>query len=192
MDKEKFTQAFKEQALREQFRDKQRRKDEAMVHNMHQLAFGSNSAGSILSAASITDAGIFATTAATNVYVTSGVVSDQLYYKKEVDDAALFMDNKLKILAASPYVTSSNNMHKLDDMYVISSSYAITEYFNVMYYNNLLTPGSKCKYAINDTKNVVKHNNFFGQTFENIAQHKDAFIIGKIVHKWENLDKAII
>ena len=182
MDEDQFRQAFITQALGEQFRDQQRINDEAMAHNIHQLAFGSNSAGSILSAAQIT--------AATNVYATG--VSAQLYYKKEVDDAALFMDNNLKILAASPYATSSNNMHKLDDTSAISSRYAITEYFNVMYYDNLLIPGSKCKHAINDTKNVVKHLNFLTQAFENIAQHADAFKIGRITHKWEELHKALI
>lgn len=192
MDEDKFRQAFKEQALREQFRDEQRRKDEAMVHNMHQLAFGSNSALSILSAASITDVSTLATTAATNIYATAGVASAQPFYKKEVDDAALFMDNNLKILAASPYATSSNNMHKLDYMSVISSNYAITEYFNVMYYDNLLTPGSKCNYAINDTKNVIKHLNFLTQVFENIAKHSSSFPIGRITWKWENLHKALI
>ena len=181
-----FTQAF---------RDEQRRKNEAMYNDMHQLAFGSSSAGSRLSAASIVNVSTpFATTAATSLYATStaGVVSSKPYYKKEVDDASLFMDNKLKILAASPYVTSSNNMHKLDETSMLSSSHAITEYFNVMYYDNLLTPGSKCSYAINDTKNVVKHNNIFGQNFENIAQNTDAFQIGKIAHKWEDLHKALI
>ncbi len=110
---------------------------------------------------------------------------------KEVDDAALFIDDNLKILATIPYAKSLNNMHKLDDMSAISSSYAITEYFNFMYYNNLLTPGYKCRYSINDTKNIVKHNNIFGQTFENIVQ-KSSFPIGKIASKWENLHKALI
>ena len=111
---------------------------------------------------------------------------------KEVDDAALFMDDNLKILATIPYAKSLNNMHKIDDMSAISSRYAITEYFNIIYYDNLLTPGSKCKYAINDTKNIVKHLNFFRQTFENIVQHKGLFPIGKIASKWENLHKALI
>ena len=182
MDVDQFRQAFKAQALREQFRDQQRIKDEAMAHNMHQLAFGSNSAGSILSAASIK--------AAASSFATG--VSSQQYYKKEVDNASLFMDNKLKILSASPYATSSNNMHKLDDTSTISSSYAITEYFNVMHCDNLTTPGSKCKHAINDTKNVVKHLNFLTQAFENIAQHADAFKIGRITYKWEELHKALI
>ena len=190
MDEDKFRQAFKEQALREQFRDEQRRKDEAMAHNMHQLAFGSNSAGSILSAASTSNVSTLATTAATNIYATG--VSAKQYYKKEVDDAALFMDNNLKILAASPYVTSSNNMHKLDYTSVLSSNYAITEYFNVLYCDNLLTPGSKCNYAINDTKNVVKHLSFLTQSFENIAQYKGSFQIGIINQKWEELHKALI
>ena len=178
-----FTQAF---------RDEQRRKDEAMFNSMHQLAFGSSSAGSILSAASITDASMIATPEATNLYATG--VSAQPYYKKEVDDASLFMDDKLKILAASPYTIALNNIHKLDDISTISlsSRYAITEYFNILYYDNLTTPGSKGKYAINDTKNVVKHNNIFGQTFENIAQHKSSFPVGIIAHKWETLHKALI
>lgn len=182
MDEDKFTQAF---------RDEQQRKNEAMAHNMQQLAFGSSSAGSILSAASITDASTFATTAATNLYATSnaGVLSSKPYYK--VDDAVLFIDNNLKILATSPYAKSLNNMHKIDDTSYISSNYAITEYFNFMYYNNLLTPGSKCSYSINNTNNVVKHNNIFGQTFENIVQ-KSLFPIRKIASKWENLHKALI
>ena len=176
------------------FRDEQRRKDEAMAHNMQQLAFGSSSAGSILSAASITDASTFATTAATNLYATAtaGVLSAQQYYKKEVDDAALFMDDNLKILATSPYAKSLNNMHKIDDMSAISSRYAITEYFNIIYYDILLTPGSKCKYAINDTNNGIKHLNSLTQTFENIAQQKGPFSIGIIASKWENLHKALI
>ena len=145
------------------FKDEQRRKDEAMFNSMHQLAFGSNSAGSV-----------------------------QPYYKKEVDDAALFIDDKLKILAASPYAKSLNNMHKIDDMSAISSRYAITEYFNIIYYDNLHTPGSKCKYKINDTKNVVKHLNFLRQSFENIAQHKGSSPIERTTWKWENLHKALI
>ncbi len=111
---------------------------------------------------------------------------------KEVDDAALFMDDNLKILATSPYAKSLNNMHKIDDMSAISSRYAITEYFNIIYYDNLLTPGSKCEYAINDTKNGIKHLSFLTQTFENIAQHKGPFPIGIIASKWENLHKTLI
>ena len=167
MNEDKFTQAYK---------DEQRRKDEPMIHYVHQLAFGSSSA----------------TTAATNLHATG--VSSQPYYKKEVDDASLFMDDKLKILAASPYTISLNNMHKLDYIFAISLSsiYAITEYFNILYYDNLLTPGSTCKYAINDTKNVVKHIKFLTQSFENIAQHKDSSPIERIAHKWEILHKALI
>ena len=111
---------------------------------------------------------------------------------KEVDDAVLFIDDNLKILATSPYAKSLNNMHKIDDMSAISSRYAITEYFNIIYYDNLLTHGSKCKYVINDTKNIVKHNNFLRQSFENIVQHKSSFPIGKTTWKWENLHKALI
>ena len=115
----------------------------------------------------------------------------QLFYK--VDDAALFMDDKLKISAFDVYtICTDDSMHKLDDTSYMSSRYAITEYFNVMYYDNLLTPGYKCKYSINDTKNIVKHNNIFEQTFENIVQHKGPFPIRKIASKWENLHKALI
>ena len=115
----------------------------------------------------------------------------QLFYK--VDDAALFMDNKLKISAFNVYTICTNDsMYKFDDTSIISSRYAITEYFNVIYYDNLLTPGYKCKYAINDTKNVVKHLNYFTQTLENIVQHKGLFTIEKIVDKWDNLRKALI
>ena len=119
-------------------------------------------------------------------------INASVCYKKEVDDAVLFMDDNLKILATSPYAKSLNNMHKIDDMSAVSSMYAITEYFNIMYYDNLLTPGSKCKYAINDTKNIVKHNNILRQSFENIVQHKGPFPIGIIASKWENLHKALI
>lgn len=112
---------------------------------------------------------------------------------KEVDDAALFMDNKLKISAFNVYtICTDDSMYKFDDTSSITSSYAITEYFNVLYHDKLLTPGSKCNYAINDTKNVVKHLNFFRQTFENIAQHKSSFQIRRIKHKWENLHMALI
>ena len=112
---------------------------------------------------------------------------------KEVDDAVLFMDDNLKISAFDVYtICTDDSMHKIDDTSYISSSYAITEYFNFMYYDNLHTPGSKCNYAINNTKNVVKHLNFFRQTFENIAHHNDSFQIKKIASKWENLHKALI
>ena len=39
---------------------------------------------------------------------------------KEVDDAVLFIDDNLKILATSPYAKSLNNMHKIDDTSYIS------------------------------------------------------------------------
>ena len=180
--------------FRQAFRDEQRRKDEAMFNSMHQLAFGSNSAGSILSAASIANAGTSVDASATNLYATSTVGSGtSQYYKKEVDDASLFMDNKLKISAFNAYTICTNDsICKFDDTSTISSRYAITEYFNVMYYDSLLTPGSKCRYAINDTKNVAKHLNFLTQTLENIVQHKDSFPIGRIARKWENLHKALI
>ena len=159
--------------------------DQAALSQVQQLAFG-KTVSTIVSTPMVT-------TAATNLYATQQYgVSQQLYYKKaEVDDAVLFMDDNLKILATSPYAKSLNNMHKIDDMSAISSSYAITEYFNFMYYNNLLTPGSKCSYSINDTNNVVKHNNIFEQTVENIVQ-KSLFPIRKIASKWENLHKALI
>lgn len=134
-------------------------------------------------------------TAATNLYyATDRVTSSKPYYKKEVDDASLFMDDKLKILAASPYTISLNNMHKLDDISAISlsSRYAITEYFNILYYDFLRTPGSKGKYEINDTKNVIKHLNLLTQTFENIAQCSGEFPVGKIAHKWEILRQVLI
>lgn len=160
--------------------------DQAALSQVQQLAFG-KTVSTIVSTPIVP-------TAATNLYATSkdGVRSPQLYYKEAVDDAALFMDNKLKISSFNVHtICTDDSMHKLDDTSYISSSYAITEYFNFMYYNNLLTPGSKCKYAINDTKNVVKHNNILGQTFENIVQ-KSLFPIRKIANKWENLHKALI
>lgn len=160
--------------------------DQVALSQVQQLAFGK--------AVSTKVSAPIVPTAATNLYATStSGVSQQIYYKKAVvDDAALFMDNNLKILATSPYAKSLNNMHKIDDMSAISSRYAITEYFNIIYYDNLLTPGYKCKYAINDTNNGIKHLNFLTQTFENIAQHKGPFSIGIIASKWENLHKALI
>ena len=159
--------------------------DQAALSQVQQLAFG-KAVSTIVSTPIVQ-------TAATNLYATSkaGVRSPQPYYK--VNDAALFMDNKLKISAVNPYtICTDDSMHKIDDMSHISSSYAITEYFNFMYYNNLLTPGYKCRYSINDTKNIVKHNDIFGQTFENIAQHKGQFPIGIIASKWADLHKALI
>ena len=160
--------------------------DQIALSQIQQLAFG-KAVSTIVSTPTVP-------TAATNIYSTSTYgVSPQRYYKKAaVANASLFMDNKLKILSVNPYATSSNNMHKLDDMSHMSADYAITEYFNVMYYDSLLTPGYKCRYAINDTKNIIKHNNIFRQSFENIVQHKSAFTIEKIVDKWENLHKALI
>ena len=163
--------------------------DQFALSQVQQLAFG-KTVSTIVSTPIV-----IVPTAATNLYATStyGVSSKPYYKKAEVDDAVLFMDDNLKILATSPYAKSLNNMHKIDDMSAISSNYAITEYFNFMYYDNLLTPGSKCKYAINDTKNIVKHNDIFVQTFENIVQHKGSFpIVGRIVRQWEKLHKALI
>jgi len=160
--------------------------DQAALSQVQQLAFG-KAVSTIVSDPIIQ-------TATTNLYATSkaGVLSSKPYYNNAVDDAALFMDNKLKISAFNVYtICTDDSMHKIDDTSYISSSYAITEYFNFMYYNNLLTPGSKCSYSINDTNNVVKHNNIFEQTFENIVQ-KSLFPIRKIASKWENLHKALI
>ena len=159
--------------------------DQAALSQVQQLAFG-KAVSTIVSTPIVP-------TAATNLYTTSkaGVRSPQLYYK--VNDVALFMDNKLKISAFDVYtICTDDSMHKIDDMSYISSRYAITEYFNIMYYDNLYTPGSECNYTINDTKNVVKHHNIFGQNFENIAQRTGAFPGGRIIHKWENLHKALI
>ena len=159
--------------------------DQAALSQVQQLAFG-KAVSTIVSTTIVP-------TAATNLYATSkaGVLSPQPYYK--VNNKALLMDNKLKISEFNVYtICTDDSMHKIDDMSHISSRYAITEYFNIIYYDNLLTPGSKCNYAINDTKNVVKHLNFFRQTFENIVQHKGPFPIGIIASKWENLYKALI
>ena len=157
------------------------------ISQIQQLAFG-KAVSTIVSTPTVS-------TLATNLYATStaGSVSSQLYYKEAVvSNAALFMDDNLKISETSPYATLSNNMHKLDDMSHMSADYAITEYFNIMYYDNLHTPGSRCKYAINETKNIVKHLSFLTQTLENIVQHKGSFPIGIIVRKWEKLHKALI
>ena len=160
--------------------------DQVVFSQVQQLAFG-KAVSTIVSTPIVP-------TAATNIYARSTYgVSSQLYYKKaEVSNAALFMDDNLKISEASPYAKQSNNMYKFDDTSTISSKYAITEYFNVMYYDNLHTPGSRCKYAINETKNVVKHLSFLTQTLENIVQHKGSFPIERIVRKWEKLHKALI
>ena len=160
--------------------------DQIALSQIQQLAFG-KAVSTIVSTPIVP-------TSATNLYSTSTYgVSQQRYYKKAVvSNAALFMDDNLKISEASPYATLSNNMHKLDDMSHMSADYAITEYFNVMYYDNLHTPGSRCKYTINETKNIVKHLSFLTQTLENIVQHKGSFPIGIIVRKWEKLHKALI
>ena len=164
--------------------------DQIALSQIQQLAFG-KAVSTIVSTPMVP-------TAATNIYArsTAGSVSSNTYNKKEVDDASLFMDNKLKILPVSQYaICTDDSMYKFDDTSMMSSRYAITEYFNVMYYNKLLTPGYKCGYEINDTKNIIKHNNIFTQTLENIVQqfqHKGSFPIGRIVDKWENLHKALI
>jgi len=98
--------------------------DQVALSQVQQLAFG-KTVPTIVSAPIVP-------TAATNLYATqkSGV-SQQLFYK--VDDAALFMDNKLKISAFDVYtICTDDSMHKIDDMSHISSRYAITEYFNVL------------------------------------------------------------
>ena len=160
--------------------------DQFALSQVQQLAFG-KAVSTIVSTPIVP-------TAATNLYATSkvGVTSSKQYYK--VDDAALFMDNKLKISAFDVYtICTDDSMHKIDDTSHISSSYAITEHFNVMHNDNLLTPGSKHRYTINDTKNVIKHLNFLTQNkFENIVQHKSSFPIGIIAHKWEKIHKALI
>ena len=161
--------------------------DQVLFSQVQQLAFG-KAVSTIVSTPMVP-------TAATNLYATStdGVVSSRPYNKKEVDDASLFMDNKLKISAFNVYtLCTDDSMYKFDDTSTISSRYAITEYFNVMYYDKLLTHGYKCNYAINDTKNVAKHLNFLTQTLENIVKHKSAFTIEKIASKWEKLHKALI
>ena len=166
--------------------------DQIALSQIQQLAFGKAVSTIVSTPMAIVP------TSATNIYSTSTYgVSQQPYYKKEVDDASLFMDDKLKILAASPYdATPSNNMHKLDYISAISlsSSCAITEYFNIIYYDLLRAHGSKGKYEINDTKNVIKHQhlNLLTQTFENIVQYSSAFTIEKIKYKWDNLHKALI
>ena len=101
--------------------------------------------------------------------------------------------DSLKIIAFNVNtICDDNSVYEFEDTSAISSRYAITEYFNVMYYDKLLTPGSKCNYVINETKNVVKHLSFLTQTLENIVQHKGSFPIERIVRKWENLHKALI
>ena len=162
--------------------------DQFALSQVQQLAFG-KTVSTIVSTPIVP-------TAATNLYATSKarVLPPQPSYKKEVDDAALFMDNKLKISAFNVYtICTDDSMYKFDDTSQISSSYAITENFNVMHNDNLLTPGSKHRYIINDTKNIIKHLNFLTKNkFENIVKHKSSFPIGIIAHKWEKLHKELI
>ena len=163
--------------------------DQFALSQVQQLEFGA------AVATSTPNMSTFSTTAATNLYATAtaGFVSTKPYYNKEVDDAVLFMDNKLNISAFNMYtLCTADSIYKFDDTSAISSSYAITEYFNIIYHDKLLTSGSECSYAINDTKNVIKHLNFLTQAFENIAQYKGSSTIGIITLKWKNLHKALI
>lgn len=150
------------------------------LSQIHQLAFGLPSA--VATAVTIP-------TSSTAQAYTTGIVSQ--YYK---ENRKLFMyHDSLKIIAFNIDARcDDNSVYEFDDTSHISSSYAITEYFNVMYYDKLLIPGFKLKYEINDTKNVVKHLDFLTQKYENISQHTSSFPIGKIAHKWENLHKALI
>ena len=101
--------------------------------------------------------------------------------------------NSLKIIAFNVDARcDDNSVYEFEDTSAISSNYAITEYFNVMYYDRILIPELKIKYEINNTKNVIKHLDFLTQKYENIAQHKDFFTIYKIAYKWETLHKALI
>lgn len=180
MDEDKFAQAFiqwKKKYLNDQIAFSQAKPQ--------QLALGATTTSSTSNGNTI------AKTVAANLYATAGATSAKQYYNKEVYNASLFIDDKLKILAANPYATLANNMYKIEDTSYIPPGNTITEYFNIVYYDNLITPGSKCKYAINDTKNVIKHLNYSTQTFENIAKHASAFQIGRIAHKWEDLHEAL-
>ena len=160
--------------------------DQSTLSQIHQLAFGNSSAQSTISA---TTAVTIPTSSTAQAY-TTGITYK--YYNTE-DRKLIMYRNSLKIIAFNVNtICDDNSVYEFDDTSHISSSYAITEYFNVMYYDKIFTPQLKVKYEINDTKNVVKHIDFFTQKYENIAQHIGSFPIGKIANKWENLRKALI
>lgn len=159
------------------------------LSQIQQLAFGNPSTHSIMSA---TTAATSATTLATAQHYAIGTIYQ--YSKKNEEDRKLFMNfDSLKIIAFNVDARcDDNSVYEFEDTSAISSNYAITEYFNVVYYDKLLIHGFKLKYEINDTKNVVKHLDFLTQKYENIAQHKDFFTIDKIAYKWEILHMALI
>lgn len=160
------------------------------LSQIQQLAFRIPSTHSIMPA---TTAVTSATTLTTAQHSATGTIYYQ-YSKKNEEDRKLFMNfDSLKIIAFNVDARcDDNSVYEFEDTSAISSNYAITEYFNVMYYDRIFTPQLKVKYEINDTKNVVKHIDFFTQKYENIAQHISSFQIGKIANKWENLHKALI
>lgn len=161
--------------------------DQATLSQIQQLAFGIPSTHSIMSATAVATS---ATTLATAQAYTTGIASQ--YYS--IENRKLFMSfDSLKIIAFNvDTICDDNSVYEFDDTSAITSNHIITEYFNVIYYDNLFIPGFKVKYEINDTKNVVKYLDFLTQKYENIAQHKGSFPIGKIAHKWEILHKALI
>lgn len=159
------------------------------LSQIQQLAFGNPSTHSIMSATTVNT---HATTIATaQDYAT---VTAYQYFKKNEEDRKLFMNfDSLKIIAFNVDARcDDNSVYEFDDTSTITSNYAITEYFNIMYYDKILIPELKIKYEINNTKNVIKHLDFLTQKYENIAQHKDLFTVYKIVYKWETLHKALI
>lgn len=161
--------------------------DQSTLSQIHQLAFGNSSAQSTISA---TTTLISTPRSSTAQAYTTGTTYK--YYNTE-DRKLIMYRNSLKIIAFNVNtICDDNSVYEFDDIYHISSSYAITEYFNIMYYDKLLIPGLKIKYEINNTKNVVKHLVFLTQKYENIAHHKDSFTIDKIANKWEILHKALI
>lgn len=164
--------------------------DQVALSQIKQLAFDIPSTHSIMSA---TTAATSATTLTTAQHSATGTIYYQ-YSKKNEEDRKLFMNfDSLKIIAFNVDARcDDNSVYEFEDTSAISSNYAITEYFNVVYYDKLLIHGFKLKYEINNTKNVVKHLDFLTQKYENIAQHNDFFTIDKIAYKWEILHMALI
>ena len=160
--------------------------DQSTLSQINQLAFGNHSTQSVTATA----ASISIPTSSTAQAYTTGIT----YRPYSAEDRKLIMyRNSLKIIAFSVNtICDDNSVYEFDDTPHISSKYAITEYFNVMYCDRIFTPQLKVKYEINYTKNVVKHLDFLTQKYENIAHHKDSFTISKIANKWENLHKALI
>jgi hypothetical protein len=123
--------------------------DQVALSQIQQLAFDSPSTHSIMSA---TTAATSATTLATAQHYATGTIYQ--YFKKNEEDRKLFMNfDSLKIIAFNVDARcDDNSVYEFEDTSAISSNYAITEYFNVMYYDKLLIPGFK---QVQSTKTLL-------------------------------------